>query len=157
MFHNDIAISTRTPPGWIEWSLKATQLPYFHCHGENVLDVYTQSQEAAALCRKKGIPVFIHMTCGRMFNHAGADSGSYYTPADIRGIVSRDPLPYVAGQLIEEGLATHREILDRYNDIEAKTLEKLDQADKVSSDGFVLIAFLYIYIYKERSERSIHK
>eukprot|EP00457_Paulinella_chromatophora_P002859 gb/GEZN01002864.1/.p1 GENE.gb/GEZN01002864.1/~~gb/GEZN01002864.1/.p1 ORF type:complete len:769 (+),score=46.19 gb/GEZN01002864.1/:31-2337(+) len=118
---NNIAISTRTPPGWVEWSLKATQLPYFHCHGENVLDVFEQAQAAAAVCRKQGTPVFLHMTCARLFNHAGADSGAYYTPAEIREIVARDPLPFLAGQMVEEGYATHAELLDRYRGIQLRT------------------------------------
>eukprot|EP00808_Paulinella_micropora_P014515 g8925.t1 len=142
---NDIAISTRPPAGWVEWSLKATQLSYFHAHGENVLDVYAQSQAAAELCRRKGSPVILHMTCARLFNHAGADAGSYYSPGDIRDIIARDPLPFLASQLLEQGLATHQQLLELYQSLTARAEEALAAAAKEPKlESFEAIASLIV-------------
>ncbi|TFH87852.1 MFS transporter [Billgrantia azerbaijanica] len=111
---NGIGISTPTPEGWIEASLRAR--PGFHylaCDGGDLLDTWQAACEAARLARVHRQPVFLHLRCVRLYGHAGSDAQqAYLTPAQIKADEARDPLLVGAGLLRRHGVLG-RDALER--------------------------------------------
>lgn len=116
---NDIGISTRTPEGWVEATMKARPaLKYFQCNGLDILETYAISCEVEKYVRKNQCPAFLHMKCVRLFGHAGPDVQSNYLNNEaIEQMENNDPLLYSAGSLITNNVLTAQEILKIYNNI----------------------------------------
>jgi 2-oxoisovalerate dehydrogenase E1 component len=127
---NGIGISTRTPGGWIEATFQnRPALHYVRCSGLDMVDAYRGAREAADHARTKRKPVFLHMDCVRLYGHAGSDlQASYLTKAQIEQDEERDPLLYSAALLIEQGAVSAAEILDIYNETEARLARIGEQA-----------------------------
>jgi 2-oxoisovalerate dehydrogenase E1 component len=123
---NGIGISTRTPPGWIEAAFgHRPALEYIRCSGFDLVDAYRGALEAARHARTRRQPVFLHMDCVRLYGHAGSDmQGAYLDKALIEADEDRDPLVHSAALLVEEGILTGRQILDIYEETEAR-LERI--------------------------------
>ncbi|EWG98973.1 thiamine pyrophosphate-dependent enzyme [Halomonas sp. BC04] len=113
---NGIGISTPTPDGWIEASMRAR--PGFHylsCDGLDLLDTWQAAREAARIARRHRQPVFLHMRCVRLFGHAGSDAQqAYMTPQRIKADEVRDPLLVSAGLLQRHGVLDQVQIGDLY-------------------------------------------
>ncbi|MCC5882399.1 MAG: MFS transporter [Halomonas sp.] len=103
---NGIGISTLTPAGWIEASMRSR--PGFHylaCDGLDLLDTWRAAREAERIARCRKQPVFLHMRCVRLFGHAGSDAQqAYLPPARIKADEARDPLLVSAGLLLRHGI-----------------------------------------------------
>lgn len=129
---NGIGISTRTPRGWIEATFRnRTGLEYMRCSGIDVADTYRAAVQAAAFARRERRPVFLHMDCVRLYGHAGSDvQTTYLTKAQIEADEDRDPLLHTAALLVEEGVASPAEVLDIYNDTEARLTRVAELAIK---------------------------
>lgn len=129
---NGIGISTQTPGGWVETSMKNRPgIEYIYCDGLNLADTYRAAKEAEYQARKLRKPVFLHMRCVRLFGHAGADAQHVYMPqAQIEETESHDPLLYSAALLIENGVMNAEQILALYNDTGARVTRVAEEAIK---------------------------
>lgn len=116
---NGIGISVPTPPGWIEQAYGSRPgLAYFHADGCAALDALTSAEAAARWVRDHRAPAFLHLRTVRLLGHAGSDvETAYRRPADLAAGLARDPVPATARLLIESGVATPADVLDRYAEL----------------------------------------
>ena len=116
---NGIGISTPTPAGWIEQSMRGR--PGFHyiaCDGLDLLDTYRAARQAERLARRLKQPVFLHMHCVRLMGHAGSDAQqAYLTATQIKAAEARDPLLYSAGLLLRHGVLEPEAIQALYHQL----------------------------------------
>ncbi len=120
---NRIGISTKTPEGWIEASMRAKPgMTYFACDGLDLADSFQAARAAVDHARTRRQPAFLHFKCVRLYGHAGSDIQSgYLTPAEVDADESNDPLIHSAALLISEGLLSPDEVLQIYGDFERET------------------------------------
>ncbi|MEO0939169.1 MAG: thiamine pyrophosphate-dependent enzyme [Pseudomonadota bacterium] len=104
---NGIGISTRTPAGWVENSLKGRAgLSYFNANGLDLWETYRVSQEAAQFVRTQRKPAVLHLRTVRLYGHAGADVATSYLPkAEVEADEANDPLLHAARGLAALGTA----------------------------------------------------
>ena len=116
---NGIGISTPTPSGWIEASVRARPgVHYLAGDGLDLLDSWRAAREAEAIARRRRQPVFLHLRCVRLFGHAGSDAQQAYLPAErIAADEARDPLLVSAGLLRRNAILTRDQIAERYRAI----------------------------------------
>jgi 2-oxoisovalerate dehydrogenase E1 component len=128
---NGIGISVRTPPGWIAHRFGGQQgMEYFAADGCDLVESVTVSGHAAAWVRRHRRPAFLHLRMVRLMGHAGSDvEGAYRGAAEIVADLHRDPVLSTTRLLVESGVLTPAEALERY---EAKRAEVLDLARKVA-------------------------
>jgi 2-oxoisovalerate dehydrogenase E1 component len=129
---NGIGISTQTPGGWIEASMKDRPgIKYFSCNGLNLVDAYRAAREVEHYVRTTRKPAFLHMNCVRLFGHAGADAQHVYLPVkDIEATEANDPLLYSARLLIDNGVLNAEQVLDIYNDTAERVARVAEEAIK---------------------------
>lgn len=113
---NGIGISTPTPKGWVEASMRHRPgLRYFHADG---LDLYQTAQvaaEAADYVRTRRKPAFLHLTMVRLYGHAGADLPTTYLPkGQVEAEEANDPLLHSVRLLAAAGALTPEEALAQY-------------------------------------------
>ncbi|MEV2238695.1 transketolase C-terminal domain-containing protein [Micromonospora sp. NPDC049891] len=116
---NGLGISVRSPQGWVATALRSKPgIRYFAADGADLVGTYEVAVEAAAWVRRHRRPAVLHLTTVRLMGHAGADAESAYRPAsEITADVARDPVVATARRLVEGGLASGTELLDRYDEI----------------------------------------
>ena len=144
---NGIGISTPTPDGWIEASIKGRPgIKYFSCNGLNILDTYKVSREVEAYVRKTRKPAFLHMRCVRLFGHAGADAQHVYiSERDIKATEAHDPLLYSAHILINNNVLSSSQIIDLYNNVAknvARMAEEVIRRPKMKSAAEVMASII---------------
>ncbi|MEM8987702.1 MAG: thiamine pyrophosphate-dependent enzyme, partial [Pseudomonadota bacterium] len=127
---NGIGISVKTPKGWVEASVSSRPgLKYFKCDGLDVVETYAAAKAAADWARRRRKPAVLHMTCVRLYGHAGADSPSAYMPkSDIEADEANDPLLHTARRLIEADLMTRDEMTDAYEATGARIARAAEEA-----------------------------
>lgn len=127
---NGIGISTKTPKGWVEASVKGRPgLRYQKCNGLDIVETFAVTQDLARWVRFRRRPAFLHMSCVRLYGHAGPDVESTYRSKDeIEAIEADDPLLYTAGRLIEEGMCSAEDVLAIYK-------ETCERATRVAKDA----------------------
>ncbi|EKF21483.1 transketolase, pyrimidine binding domain protein [Mycolicibacterium hassiacum DSM 44199] len=127
---NEWGISVRTPPGWIEHTYAHREgLAYFSADGSDLPATYQTAVAAADYVRTRRRPAFLHLRMVRLMGHAGTDyEPGYRNPDEIRADYARDPLLRTARMLVEHGVLTPQQILDRY---EAKRANVIRLADDV--------------------------
>ena len=127
---NGIGISTKSPTGWVSSVLQSRPgLTYMVCNGLDVADTYATARQAADHARLTRKPVVLHMSCVRLYGHAGPDVEAAYRPmAEIEAAERADPLIHTAARLIAEGVASSEDILKEYQDVWAETECKSDLA-----------------------------
>ena len=127
---NGIGISTRTPEGWVEASMRARPgLDYVACDGLDIVATYKTAKAVADQVRRRKKPVVLHVRCVRLYGHAGADAQTAYMSKDaIEADEANDPLLHTARRLIDEGLMTSAEIIDLYQDTGARAERAAEQA-----------------------------
>ncbi|MCA9729864.1 MAG: MFS transporter, partial [Candidatus Eisenbacteria bacterium] len=130
---NGLGISVKTPPGYLEREFQGRPaLKYFRADGTDLLDAYGATAAAVRYCRERRVPVFLHLKVVRMLGHAGTDVElEYRSVAEVAEAESRDPLLRTARIVLESGLLTAPEILDRY---EATRNHVAAVAEQVLSD-----------------------
>ncbi len=126
---NGIGISTSTPPGWVEASVRGRPgLAYFSADGLDFVDTLAVSREVEAYVRQQRRPAFLHLRTVRLFGHAGSDvEAGYLTRHQIEANEAEDPLLRSAAILVEHGVLTPDDVVQLYLDIGA-------QADAVSRE-----------------------
>ncbi len=116
--NNDLGISVRTPPGWIETNFsRRPELRYFEADGLDLVDAYATARAAAAYVRSRRKPAFLHLKVVRLMGHAGSDVETEYRTLDeLAEVESRDPLLSTARLLMERGLLSAAEVLNLYDE-----------------------------------------
>lgn len=116
---NGIGISVKSPPGYIEREFRRLPaLKYFHADGTDVVEAYGVAAAAVEHCRTRRMPTFLHLKMVRMLGHAGTDVELEYRSVDeVAADEARDPLIRTARTLLESGLLTAPEILERYEGV----------------------------------------
>jgi 2-oxoisovalerate dehydrogenase E1 component len=121
---NGLGISVRTPPGWV--AVAGSSRPgvrYFHADGTDLAAVYDTAAAAAAWVRSRRAPAFLHLSVVRLGGHAGSDAeAGYREPAEIAADLAADPLAGTARLLVEAGLLSPAEVLERYERVRAEVL-----------------------------------
>lgn len=114
---NGIGISTKSPDGWVAAVLGSRPgLRYVACNGLDVVETYAQAKTLSDWVRRHRKPGVLHMTCVRLYGHAGADvEGAYRPKAEIEAIERNDPLIHTAARLIAEGVWDGAGIIHEYN------------------------------------------
>lgn len=120
---NGIGISVKTPTGWVAASMsQRPAIEYMHCNGLDVIDTYAAARAASEFVRKRRKPAFLHMSCIRLYGHAGPDAQQVYlSKAEIEAAEANDPLLHTARRLIETGAASKDDVLNIYNQTDART------------------------------------
>ena len=113
---NGLGISVRTPAGWIETTFRSRPgLEYFHADGSDLEATHAASTTAVDWVRRHRRPAFLHLGTVRLMGHAGSDvESSYRSPAEIVAEFGRDPLIGTATLLIDAGILTPTEVVERY-------------------------------------------
>lgn len=113
---NGLGISVPTPQGWIEAAYSGRAgLEYLAADGTDLAGTFDAARYAAGRVRERRRPVFLHLRTVRLMGHAGSDvESAYRTPAEIGADERRDPLSAAARLLVESGLLTPAEVLERY-------------------------------------------
>jgi 2-oxoisovalerate dehydrogenase E1 component len=126
-------------------------IPYYPVNGNNILDVYTQTQQAVDYARKYQAPVMIHYTdLIRRFGHAATDRQSAYLSLDditkaLHSTVVEDAIQQLMNELTyhittttattttteesnHDEVFTYHSVLQRYYIIEQMTVTAFTQA-----------------------------
>jgi 2-oxoisovalerate dehydrogenase E1 component len=113
---NGLGISVRTPAGWVRAAYGDRRgIRWFEADGCDLAEAYDAAVAAAEWVRERRAPAFLHLRMVRFMGHAGSDPEiAYRTPSEIAADYDRDPLLGTARLLIEAGVASPRELLDRY-------------------------------------------
>ena len=127
---NGLGISVKTAPGWIAQNFRAKPgLEYFAVDGCDLLAATEVAREAVDYVRSSRRPAFLHLSVVRPLGHAGSDVAlAYRTVDELRADLARDPLVASARVLVEAGMQTPDQILERYDSIRAEVLELADEA-----------------------------
>ena len=127
---NGLGISTRTPAGWVEKALR--RLPgigYVAAPAPGPDRLLTDVGAAIEQVRTSRRPVALHLSTVRFLGHAGSDVElGYRSRAEIAADEARDPLLAAAAHLVEHGVLSPQEVLERY---EATRIRVADAAKSV--------------------------
>ncbi|MFI5507249.1 thiamine pyrophosphate-dependent enzyme [Mycobacterium sp. NPDC051804] len=128
---NGIGISVPTPRGWIERMYSSRDgLAYYAADGSDLAATFDAATAAADWVRTKRRPAFLHLRTVRLMGHAGSDyEPGYRRPEEITADYDRDPVLCTAKLLINTGVLTPEEVLERY---ETKRANVIALADEVS-------------------------
>ena len=123
---NGIGISTRTPSGWVEASLRNRPgLEYFQANGLDLYDTYAVTREAADYVRRHRKAAVVHLRLLRLYGHAGADIANSYLPKpEVEADEANDPLLHSVRQLRDAGALRPSAALDIYEQTAAR-LERI--------------------------------
>ena len=144
---NGIGISVKSPDGWVSAVLQSRPgLRYFSCNGLDIAETYKAAREAAGYVRTRRKPAVLHLSCVRLYGHAGPDVESAYRPIDeIEAQEANDPLLHSAARLLAEGAATAGDILDiyssRWRDVERKAAEAVKRP-RLETAGDVMASLI---------------
>jgi 2-oxoisovalerate dehydrogenase E1 component len=115
---NGIGISTKTPQGWIESSMRARPgIKYFKADGLDIYAAHAVAQEAADYVRRRKKPAFLHLRTVRLYGHAGADvPTTYLAKTEVEADEANDPLLHSVRLLEQAGALTRDAALKIYTD-----------------------------------------
>jgi 2-oxoisovalerate dehydrogenase E1 component len=124
---NGIGISVKTPRGWIEHTYgNRDGLRYFAADGCDAPETFDAAVAAAAWVRVHRRPAFLHLRMVRLMGHAGSDyEPAYRRPDEIAADFERDPVLRTAELLVDRGVLTPDQVLERY---EAKRTNVIELA-----------------------------
>lgn len=127
---NGLGISLRTPPGWVETSLRSRPgIRYFHADGLDLMDTHAVTETAAEYVRHTRKPAFLHLRMQRLLGHAGSDvENDYRTTAEIEASEAQDPLLHSARTTLRKGLLSTTQIQTRYEAARQRVQEAASRA-----------------------------
>ncbi|WP_028645513.1 transketolase C-terminal domain-containing protein [Nocardioides sp. URHA0020] len=113
---NGLGISTRTPPGWLEATLRRFPgIEYVEAASARPDRLLADVGAAVDHVRHRRRPVLLHLRTVRFLGHAGSDVElGYRTSTEIARDHERDPLLATAAYLVETGTCTPDDVADRY-------------------------------------------
>jgi 2-oxoisovalerate dehydrogenase E1 component len=123
---NGLGISTRTPAGWLEATLRRLPgIEYVEAASPRPDRLLADVEAAVDRARQRRRPVMLHLRTVRFLGHAGSDAElGYRTSAEIAGDHARDPVLATAVYLVETGIRTPEEVLERYEHTRATVMEE---------------------------------
>lgn len=126
---NRRGISVDKPRRWISDMVgKLPQMHYFVASGE-LDEMWESASLAVQTCRRLREPVFLRLSCVRLWGHAGSDfEQGYRTLAEIEDVESQDPLLQNARLLIERGAATPATLRAILRDTRARVAAAAEEA-----------------------------
>lgn len=126
---NGIGISVKTPRDWVRASVEGRPgLVYLRCNGLDVVDTFATARAAVRTARVRKVPVFVHMSCVRLYGHAGADvQTAYLSPQEVEAAEADDPLLHGARRLIDLGVMTTDEVVAAYQAVGARVERAAEQ------------------------------
>jgi 2-oxoisovalerate dehydrogenase E1 component len=113
---NGLGISVRTPSDWIRatWSDRPG-IRYFATDGADLARTFDSARTAVEFVRRRRRPAFLHLRTVRFLGHAGSDvEAAYRSPAEVSADLAADPLVGTARLLVEAGVCTPHEVIERY-------------------------------------------
>jgi 2-oxoisovalerate dehydrogenase E1 component len=121
---NGIGISTRSPAGWTERSLRSLPgLSYVRADGADPEELLATCQDVVARVRTERSPALLHLSTVRFMGHAGSDAEiAYRSERDITGDYARDPLLATAAALVSAGHDPH-DLLATYERAREEVME----------------------------------
>lgn len=127
---NGIGVSVRTPTGWVKARMEGMPgITYVPADGNDLSDVYAQTQQAVETCRQRRKPVFLHIACERVWGHAGSDAdGEYRHRDEITRAEDADPVIRTAQSLLASGAMTPKELADEVE----RALEAVTSASRAA-------------------------
>lgn len=130
---NGIGISVKTPMGWVEATMSNRPgLKYFKCNGLDIVDTYATAKRVTDWVRRTRQPAFLHMSCVRLYGHAGPDvQTSYLSNEQIENTEAHDPLLYSAKLLIDLAGLSASEVLSIYNSVGDRVERAAEQVIKL--------------------------
>jgi 2-oxoisovalerate dehydrogenase E1 component len=119
---NGVGISVRTPHGWVAANFaERPGLEYIAADGLDICDTYRAAARAADYVRTRKKPAFLHLSLVRLYGHAGSDMQQTYLPKEVfEAWEADDPLLHSARLLIESDILSPDEVLDIYDESEAR-------------------------------------
>ncbi|WP_332663830.1 thiamine pyrophosphate-dependent enzyme [Aeromicrobium sp.] len=123
---NGIGISTKSPTGWVERSLKAwPSIEYAAVDGTRPVELLAAAAHLADRVRSERRPAILHLRTVRFMGHAGSDAEiAYRSQREIEDDYARDPVLATAGVLIDAGVLTPEQVLARYEDARATVMQR---------------------------------
>jgi 2-oxoisovalerate dehydrogenase E1 component len=125
---NGLGISVKTPANWVSASMSGRAgIEYVAGSALDLLDATVATQRAAHVARRQRRPVFLHLSCVRLYGHAGADlASSYLSMERIEADEANDPLLHSARLLAEFSDLSPTDVLDRYRSVGAEVDRAVD-------------------------------
>jgi 2-oxoisovalerate dehydrogenase E1 component len=116
---NGWGISVPSPPGWVAEALGSRPgIRYTAADGCDLAAAYDAAVDAVSYVREQRRPAVLHLTMVRLMGHAGSDAEIAYRSSDeLARDVARDPVIGSARLLVEAGLATPAEVIERYDEL----------------------------------------
>ena len=123
---NGLGISTRTPAGWLEESLRRLPgIQYVEAESPRPDRLLADVGAAVDHVRHRRRPVLLHLRTVRFLGHAGSDVElGYRSSAEIARDLALDPLLATAAYLVETGTLSPDDVLDRYERMRAVVLDE---------------------------------
>jgi TPP-dependent pyruvate/acetoin dehydrogenase alpha subunit len=132
-----VPMALTVPTKYISEYTKGLDIPHFLVDGNDVTAVYAAAKEAVDWARAGKGPSMIEAITYRWYDHAGFAGGRvgqdaamglpYRTDEEVRGWMSRDPIPRFKKWILAKGLASEAELTD---------IEKKNQAAVEASIEF---------------------
>jgi 2-oxoisovalerate dehydrogenase E1 component len=140
---NGIGISTKSPEGWTAAALvRFPRVPYRHVEGSHPSSLLAVAAESLDAVRESRRPAILHLSTVRYMGHAGSDAESAYrSRAEIEADHDRDPLLGTAFALIDAGVMSSSEVLDRYETVRQNVMTEAKQVldeERLSSRAAVM-------------------
>ena len=103
---------------------KSYNIPSYIIDGNDAIQVYSTTKEAAKYCRSGQGPVIIEAKTYRYLGHSKSDDCEYRCEKEVNEWKRRDPIKILRNHLIENNIADQAEI----EEIEEKALKEIDLA-----------------------------
>src|SRR6266576_3914184 len=99
------------------------------CDGTDPIESLQTMRRAAAYCRDRKGPAFVHAKVIRPYSHSLSDDERLYRPDEERvGDAERDPVKRFGAYLIDEGLIGQAELQQIKDEVDREVLEAADRA-----------------------------
>ncbi len=123
---NGLGISTRTPAGWTERTLRALPETDFFAAPDPAPERLLPTVRAAVdSVRRTRRPAVLHLRTVRFGGHAGSDVElGYRSRAEIVADYPRDPLLASAAHLVWHAILDPEEVVQRYEAVRARVMEE---------------------------------
>ena len=136
-----IPVADTAPTKYISDYTKGLDLPHHLVDGNSIAAVYNATKQAVDWARAGNGPSVIEALTYRWYDHsgfAGARTGQegavglpYRTDAEVRGWMSRDPIPRYKRWLVKKGIATESELAG----VEAEAQSAVDDSVEFARAG----------------------
>lgn len=140
---NGIGISTPSPAGWPEASLRTVPgVPYYQATGTDPSGLISTVSSALETVRRTRNSAILHLKTVRYLGHAGSDVESAYRHTGrIQSEYTLDPLLHTAQKIVAEGIATGQELVTMYTGLREEVMRSAEtvlSADRLTERATVM-------------------